>query len=87
MVGRVCHGMREQMRRVASRLLGEANENIVRGAKLLQRKIAEIELRNDRAHLGKIGSAGFLLNLHDGTTAKVDPKIEARVEVKDDGHD
>src|SRR5204862_7877113 len=75
------------LRLLPARLLGEADEHVLRAPELLQLDVAEAQAAERRAHFREIGGAGFLLDLDQGPAAEIDAEIQSRMEIQQDGDD
>ena len=74
------------MRRIAARLLGDAEQHVGRVAELLQLHLAETEAVHGLAHLGEIGRP-LGLQLDQRTADEVDAEIQPVSEEQDDRQD
>src|SRR3974390_96365 len=75
-------GDRLLLGRLATRLLGDTNQHVVRCAELLELNFAKAEPIQRRAHLGKIGGWGLRLYLDQSATLEVDAEIQTVKEIE-----
>ena len=75
------------LRRIATGLLRDPDQHVGRAAELLQLDVAEIETRQCRAHLGKVGRSGLRLHFDQRAADEIDPEIEPVEEVQHDRDD
>ena len=82
---RLAHlGDRSLLGLLAPGLLGDADQDVVRAAELLELNIAETESAKGGAQLGEIGGAAFRLDLDQRTADEIDAEIETVKEVEED---
>ena len=75
------------LRLLPARLLGDPDQHVRRGAKLLQLHVAEAEPTQRGAHLGKIGRPALRLHLDHGAADEVDAEIQPVGEEQHDRED